>query len=197
MKRKQTILIAVVTGLGALLWYMTLFAPERSERRRIGEQVAAAEQEEQDLRATRIRLRGLEAGRDAQQAQLARLQRLVPPQADVAGFILAANDAAVRSGVDWVSVAPAPAVAAAGGPSAIGVNVAVKGGFFTIVDYLRRLEGLDRLVVVDSLALVPGGLAVGPLQLSATVSARIFTAAAAAPPPGSPAVPAPTHVTGG
>jgi len=193
VKRKQTVLIAVVTAMGALLWYMTLFGPERSERRQIGEEVATAEREEDKLRTTRMRLRGLETGQQAQQAQLERLRRLVPPRTDVAGFILAANDAAVRSGVDWVSVAPAATVpGAGGGPSTIGVTIAVKGGFFTIVDYLRRLEGLERLVVVDSLQLSSGGTAGGSLQLSATVSARIFTAGVAAPAPGSPAAPTPT-----
>ncbi len=201
MKRNRTVLAAVVAAaavaaVGVLLWYVALFGPERSERRRLGEQVSAAEGQEQELRSTLVRLRRLEAGRGAQEAQLERLRRLVPPQPDVAGFILAANDAAVRSGVDWISVAPAAAVAGVGGgPSAIGVSIAVNGGFFPIVDYLQRLEGLERLVVVDSLQLSLGGQAGGALQLTATMSARIFTTPAAAQAPGSPAAAVPAQGT--
>jgi Tfp pilus assembly protein PilO len=189
VKRNKNVLIAVVAAVGALLWYVALFAPARTERSALGEQVTAAERKEEELHATRVRLRALEAGRAAHQAQLKRLQRLVPPEADMAGFLLAANHAAVRSGVDWVSVAPAAAVAGVGGqPSAIAVSIAVNGGFFTILDYLRILEDLGRLVVVDSLQLAPGGQGAGPLQLSATISARIFTSATVAPAPGAPAV---------
>jgi Tfp pilus assembly protein PilO len=187
VKRRKPVVVAAAAA-GALLWYVALFGPERSERGRLGAQVTAAVRQEGELHATRVRLRGLEAGRGAQQAQLERLRRLVPPQPDVAGFILGANDAAVRSGVDWTSVAPTAAVAdaGAGAPSAIGVGIAVNGDFFALVDYLRRLDGLGRLVVVDSLQLSVGSQAGGPLRLSATLSARIFTTAAA-PASGSPA----------
>ena len=188
MKRSSILLVAAVTGLAVVLWYVVLFGPQRSERRRLGEQVSAAQRQEQELRSTLVRLRQLEAGRAAQEAELARLRLLVPPQHDVAGFILAANDAAVRSAVDWVSVAPAAAVAgAAGQPATIAVSLAVNGGFFAVVDYLRHLEGLDRLIVVDSLQLSVGGQGLGPLRLAATMSARIFTTAPVAPAPGSPA----------
>jgi hypothetical protein len=106
--------------------------------------------------------------------------------------------------VDWVSVAPTAVVAGAGGgPSSIGVSIAVTGAFFPIVDYLQHLEALERLLVVDSLQLAPGGQGGGALQLSATLSARIFTTAPAAQAPGSPAAapvppqgtPAPTATT--
>ena len=188
MKRSRALLAAVLAAAGVLLWYVVLFGPQRSERKRLGEQLSAAQGQEQEARSTLVRLRRLEAERGVQEAQLERLRRLVPPQPDVAGFILGANDAAVRSGVDWVSIAPATAVAGVGGgPSAIGVSIAVNGGFFPVVEYLRRLEGLERLVVVDSLSLSVGGQGAGLLQLSATLSARIFTSAPAAPAAGSPA----------
>ncbi len=106
MKRNKVVAIAAVAGLGALLWYMALFSPARSEHAQLRGKITAAEGRERELHATRVRLRGLEAGRGAQQAQLERLRNLIPAQPDVAGFILGANDAAVRSEVDWVSVAP-------------------------------------------------------------------------------------------
>lgn len=188
MKRSRAVLAAVLAAAGVLLWYVVLFGPQRSERKRLGEQVSAAQRQEQEARSTLVRLRRLEAERGVQEAQLERLRRLVPPQPDVAGFILAANDAAVPSGVDWVSVAPAAAAAGVGGgPSAIGLSIAVNGGFFPVVEYLRRLEGLERLVVMDSLSLSVGGQGAGLLQLGATLSARMFTTAPAVPAPGSPA----------
>jgi hypothetical protein len=188
VKRTKAVAIAAVGVVGALVWYMALFSPARAERRRLGGQVTAAERREGELLSTRVRLRSLEAGRGAQQAQLERLQDLIPAQPDVAGVILGANDAAVRSKVDWVSVAPASPVPGVGGkPSSIGVSIGVNGEFFALVDYLRRLEGLGRLVVVDSVQVSPGAQAGGPLRLNATLSARIFTTAGAAPATAAPA----------
>ena len=196
MKKNRTLLVALAAAVGAILWYVALFAPLKAERGRLDTTVSAAQAKQQELRATRVSLRQLAVKQGTQQSELERLRRLVPPQPDVAGFILSANDAAVRSGVDWLSVSPAAAVAgAAGAPSTIAVSMAVNGSFFTVVDYLRFLEGMARLVVVDSLQLAPGGGLAGPLQLSATISARIFTAAAAPLAPGATAPPAPEPAT--
>lgn len=194
MRQGRVVLAALAAVSIVVVWYVALFGPQRADRRRVAEQLAAAEAEEQELRSTLSRLRVLAGKQEAREAYLARLRRLVPPEADVAGFILAANHAAVRSGVDWISVAPAaPAAGTAGGASAIPVSIAVNGGFFPVLDYVGRLENLERLVVVDSLQVSSSTQAGGELELSVTLSARLFTTASpAAPAPGgAPAVPAP------
>jgi Tfp pilus assembly protein PilO len=197
IKKNKTVFVALVAAVGAIVWYVALFAPLKAERGRLDTTVSAAHAKQQELRALRVSLRELAGKQGAQQSELERLRRLVPPQPDVAGFILGANDAAVRAGVDWLSVSPAAAVAGAGGaPSSIGVSIAVNGSFFTVVSYLRHLEGMARLVVVDSLQLTPGGGLAGPLRLSATVSARIFTTAVAPLAPGATAAPAAEPATG-
>ena len=182
MNQRRILLLALATVMAVVVWYVALFSPVRAERRRLGEQVATAEGQEQELRSALARLRRVASQREVHEAQLAQLGRLVPPEPDVAGFILAANDAAVRSGVNWVSFSPAPpAPGTAGGPSIISVSVAVDGAFATVLEYLRRLEHLERLVVIDSLQLAPSTQAGGALHVSGTMSARIFTTALAAP----------------
>ena len=201
MKQARNVLVALVTVTAVALWYIALFGPQRAERRRLAQEVTAAENHEQELRSTLARLRRVAADQEIHEAQLERLRRLAPPEPDVAGFILAANDAAVRSGVDWVSVAPAAAVVGTGGqPTVIPVSIAVNGSFFTLLDYLRRLESLERLIVVDSLQLSAGAQGGGAVQLSATLSARIFTTTPAPAAPGSAAAttaPSPAPVGAG
>lgn len=188
MKRTQLMLVALAMSTAVVLWYFLLIGPQRNDHRVLGEQLAAAESQERELRSTVARLRRLAAEDRTRAAELERFTRLVPAAPDVAGFILAANDAAVRSRVDWISLSPAPPTAGpAGGPSAIPVSIAVNANFFALLDYVRRLEDLGRLVVVDSIALESGGAAGGLIRLSATLNARIFTRAQAGPPPGSPA----------
>lgn len=191
MKERRTVLVALASVLSVVVWYVALFGPQRAEQRRVNKELAAAERQEQELSATLDRLRRLEAQRGDHEAQLARMRRLIPPEPGVGGFILAANHAALTSGVDWVSVAPAaPAAGTGGAPTTIALSIGVDGGFFAVLEYLRALEGLERLIVVDSLQLAPGGPVEGALQLSATMSARLFTTEPVAPAPNSEVPPA-------
>jgi hypothetical protein len=45
--------------------------------------------------------------------------------------------------------------------SAINLAVTVDGGYFQVLDYLNRLEAMDRIVVVDTLSLAPSGARTG------------------------------------
>ncbi len=102
---------------------------------------------------------------------------------------------AVQSGIDWLSISPSPpAVGGAGGISVITMSIEIEGGFFQVLDYLNRLEELERLVVVDAItisgATIAGGdgdeggeqtsSATGAPTLSVTLNARMFTRADAA-----------------
>lgn len=190
MKRGALAAVSVAAVVLLVVWYAALFRPQTNERRRLEERLAHIEQEEGNLRHQLSRLRRLAASGESQEAQLARLHDLIPPQPELAEFILAANDAAVRAGVRWVSVTPGPP-APAGGFTAIGVNIQVEGGFFPIVRYLRHLEDLGRLIVIDSLQLGAKAQAGAVPELTATMAARIFTSANAPPTAASPPAPAP------
>lgn len=185
MTRNRSIVAVVGGSLLVALWYTMLLGWQRSERGRLGSQIEAAERREQELSTTRSELRRLTRDTVARKAELARLAGLVPPDTDVAGFILAANHAAIAAGVDWVSFAPGPTVAGtAGGPTSVPVGIEVRGRYPSLVSYLRRLETLDRLVVIDSIQLAAAGREPGA-GLSASMTSRIFTAASSPPANGS------------
>jgi hypothetical protein len=63
----------------------------------------------------------------------------------------------------------------------------VGGSFSQVFDYLRRLELLDRLVVIDSLQLAGGSGTSGASRIDADIKGRMFSAAATAGAPGSAA----------
>src|SRR5205823_9753328 len=120
------------------------------------------------------------------------LQAAIPDQPDLAEFLLDANEAATKAGIDFISLSPTapgstpagatgvPSTSGAGAsgagagasgagasgasatgpratPIAIPVSISVSGGYFQILNYLNRLDRLPRVVVIDSLALAPGG----------------------------------------
>jgi Tfp pilus assembly protein PilO len=168
--------------MGALVllygWNSVFLAPRGRARAQAAQQLSTARTAEADLRQSLAQLRKLATDTQSREAELARLGRLIPSDADLPGAILMLNDTAKQAGVDWSSFTPAPpAATAGGGPVALTLSMSIGGSFGQIFDYLRRLETLDRLVVVDSVQLAGGGAgAGGQTKLEAQIKARMFAA---------------------
>ena len=208
---KRGLLIGLIVGGLAivLLWYLVLFSPTSKDLDDTKSQVTAAEAQKQDLAATVHRLQGLAKNAPQQQATLRRLNAAVPATPELAAFIIQANQIATESGIDWLAISPAPPAAGASGASVIAVSIQVQGGFFQVLDYLNRLEDLERLVVVDNVNISAGGSATataagapaattsasGSPDLSVTLAGRMFTRQAPAAVPGAAPVPTPTTPT--
>ena len=170
------IALAVVGAFGIFyVWNSVFLAPKSRQRADVQDKIAAAKQQEQDLRGQLGQLKKLAADTQGREAELARLGRLVPADSDVAGTILALNETANQAQVAWSSFVPMPpAPAATGAPATLGVGMKVAGSFAQVFDYLARLERLDRLVVVDSIALSGGPLPNGQMRIDADIKARMF-----------------------
>ena len=109
----------------------------------------------------------------------------IPDDPNLAQFILDANDAASRSGIDFLSITPtqptAPSQATTGStvpgggsatPVPIRIGMAIAGGYFQVLDFINRLSALPRIVVVDSLTMSGNA---SSAQLQVTLQERIFT----------------------
>lgn len=209
---KRNTLIACVAGgiVLVLLWYFLLFSPTSSDLNDTRDQVASVQSQNQQLENTIRRLKELSRNAPQQEATLRKLRAAVPANPDLGEFILQANDIASSAGIDWLSIAPTPpAATGSGGPeSTIALSIQIDGGFFEVLDYLNRLEDLERLVLVDSINVsaaaednATGGTGSesssssgGAPDLSVTLTGRMFTSAAApAPADGSGTItPTPT-----
>lgn len=195
--RRPFLLVLLGAVVVAVAWFLLVFRPLGDDLDEAEERRDAAERQEQVLEAQLRQLQGLEDERPALEAEQQRLAAAIPPTADLAGFILSANQIAASSGVDWLSVSPSPPAApeSAAAPTPIALTIQVQGGFFQVLDYLNRLEDLPRTVVVDSISVSAGAAdtaggttsaTTGGTTLAVTLSGRMFTteAPAAAPAPG-------------
>ena len=183
MNRK--VLLIAAAGAVALVaaWFVLLWSPQSSrlEGARAREEAAAEVNSGLELRIDR--LRDLRARRPELQADLDALKAGVPAAPELDQFLLDADDAAERAGVELTSITPskpsadpaaaatptsspsttaAPAAGATASvgdgavgapPNAITVAVDATGGYFQVLDFLNRLDDLPRVVVVESLAL--------------------------------------------
>jgi len=201
---RRVALIAGGVGVAFLaVWFLLLWSPQGKRLDEAKGQREEAQSTNEELEVSLARLRDLEERRPQLEADLDALAAAVPETPDLATFILAADEAAERSGVDLNGVTPSKptaeaasstpttdttAEAAAGeagataaAPAAITLTLDATGGYFQALDFLNRLDDLPRVVVVDTLNLSSGGEggdaeATGSTaELTISVSARMFT----------------------
>ena len=185
---RRPMLVAVAAALVVLLlWYLLLWRPTSAKVAKERDKAVAAERTRDDLRDRIKNLRSSRRLEPLKLSQLATLKVAVPDDPNLAQFILDANDAATKSGVDFLSISPTPPGAAGGattgttvaggaaGPVSIKLAISITGGYFQVIDFLNRLNGLPRIVVIDSLSLSSSTSG----QLTAAISARMFVGSAA------------------
>jgi Tfp pilus assembly protein PilO len=177
---------ALLAGLSGavvvvLAWWFLLWSPQRSRISDARDRRRAAEEQAASLELQLRRLRDLQAREAVVRSRLERLRVAIPDQPNLAQFILAANEAAERAGIEFLSITPTPPAAPAaaargqqaegGGPPAeIRLSMTITGGYFQVLDFVNRLDDLPRLVVIDSIN-VSGGEGG---QLNVSLQARMF-----------------------
>jgi Tfp pilus assembly protein PilO len=90
----------------SLLWYFLLWSPQGKRLDAAAERKTAAEQSNSQLQVSLDRLHDLESRRPELEGDLTRLRRAVPDQPQLARFLLSADEAATRSGVELTTVTP-------------------------------------------------------------------------------------------
>ncbi len=138
----------VVTALGAVaviaLFFVLVFQPAREELAEVEEQIAMEQAEQARLGAEIERLRLVRESAPGVEADLAAADAIVPRDPALPALVRQLQVAADESGITLTSVATSRPVELETPPveglSAIDVNTQVEGGYFQIVDFLRRIE---------------------------------------------------------
>lgn len=213
MTRKTVLIAGVSAFLVLALWYLLLWSPRKADLSEARDRKEKAEALRDELAAKVSRLRASEKDQPMKNAQVEALRTTIPDEPNLAAFILDTNDAAGKAGIDFISVAPtepalpsgnpavtstaaqtgAPAPRLGSQPAEIGLQLAITGGYFQVLDFLNRVNDMPRLVVTDGLNIAAGD----NNKLTVALNARMFVRAV---PPGygdAPlvATPAPTTAT--
>lgn len=138
-------LIAVIAGcvLGVLVLFFVLIYPQIGKLGPLDSQIAAAQSSAQAAKLKLEERRGFRDRSLANNAKWLRLMNQVPDNPDLASLIIELQDAAFKSGVQVVSVAPA-LPATKGSYSAVAVSLDILGSWADTVDYMQALMNLDR-----------------------------------------------------
>jgi Tfp pilus assembly protein PilO len=122
------------------------------------------------------------------QATIDRVDREIPPTADLPGLILLLQNASTSSGIDLTTITPAvPVFDATTGLSTISVSVTATGSYFALTEYMYKIETLPRAAKVLTASVAPAGTTGSTTsELTLTATLDMYTADTSAGPGSSP-----------
>lgn len=153
--RTRLIVAGIVALLVCLIFYFFFIRPRSSELGRVTDEVESAQNETTSLQAQLTDLRNLRDNAAELNQELNDIRALVPKTYDIYNFLLQVQDAATASGVGLGQIDPEfPATPPEGATLAqIRVTLVARGGYFSLQDFIRRLQELDRALSMDGITL--------------------------------------------
>lgn len=181
MRQRGPLVAGIVSGIVAILAVVLLVIPKV---RQVGDARDQLEQARQQQGALETQLRALQETQERApqiQKELAKLATQIPPTADLPALIRLLRDAAASSGIDFFQIAPgAPIADPSGQFSIIPTQITVNGEFFSLDEFLFRLETLPRAAKVIAFDVAQGpdfsdGGSDEPLELAIVMTVEFYT----------------------
>jgi hypothetical protein len=192
----------LVAGLGG---YWLLIKPQHAKAAALDKQIA-------DTRTAIVAARALSIqGKHAQirVADIFRLTKAMPDQADMAGILLQLNQVAEDSGITFQEISPSATAVALDGYEAMPITLDFEGNFYELADFLYRLRNLvdvrhgaldasGRLFAIDSIDFTQAAGGFPQINAHLVLDAFVFGTGTAptVEPAGAAPAPGPTGATG-
>jgi Tfp pilus assembly protein PilO len=182
MKSRGPIIAAAAGVLVSVLVAAGLILPKMGQVKKVQDQVTQEQAKTAKLTLQVNQLEDLASQASKIRAQLKALNIEVPPNADLPGLIRDVNAAAKQAAVDLTIITPGSPTAATSNPvSVVPLQLTVSGGYFSVEEFLYRIETLNRTSKVSAVTLTPdttdqsSGVPSTAPSLTAVVTANFFT----------------------
>jgi Tfp pilus assembly protein PilO len=200
--------IYIITGVLIVVvvvaWFFLLYNPLRKDISALDAQIADAQQQLTTAQADLARLQGYEKTAPQTQADLLRLNKMLPSQAGIPSIIIEIQRTAEESGLDFASIEPG--VIAPGQPFSLQtINLSFAGQYFDLEDFLFRLESYveyrnnaflvtGRLLQVASMSIARSAedAGDGALQITMTINCYLWSVQGASTANTTPPAPTPS-----
>jgi Tfp pilus assembly protein PilO len=158
VSRRAPILVGIGFVVLAAALFFLLVMPKSAEITKAEDDLAAAQQQESSLRVQLAALEEAQAEAPQTKREIQNVENQIPSTADLPALIRLLREAADRAAVDLFQFAPnTPVVSDTGQFSTISTSVNVTGSYFSLDDFLFRLERLPRAAKVTNVSISPGG----------------------------------------
>jgi cell division septation protein DedD len=197
-------IVAVVLLIVAVAGYFLLISPQRSKAASLQKQIAQTQDKINAARALNVKVKSAPKVRVA---DLFRLTKAMPDQADEAGIILEINEIARETGISFESIEPQGAVVVAG-YQAVPINLEFQGNFYDLSDFILRLRNLvdvrrgvltanGRLFAIDVISFGESDRLFPQIKSTLTVDAFVYGTSSVATSPAEPAATSTASAGGG
>lgn len=175
-KGRQMLIAALVAVLVTIGFFFLLLSPKLAQIAEVQDGIEEARDEASQLQNEIDRLEEIRAQAPRTRARLARVADLLPSDAQLPTFIRQLQEAASLELVDLLSIAPSTPQPIEGAEEidVITVGIVVNTFFHPLESFLARLENMDRLVEVQSLAITPVSTGNTPVPLNVTLQLRLY-----------------------
>ncbi len=187
--RRAPIIAAAAAVALAVLMVFFLVLPKLKQVSDARTQLAEQRARQSTLESQLSALQDAKNAAPNSQATIDRVDREIPPTADLPGLIRLLQTASTSSGVDLTTITPAaPVFDATSGLSTISVSVSAAGSYFALTEYMYKIETLPRAAKVLSVSIAPGASTDASTASALTLTATLdmFTADTSAGPGSTP-----------
>lgn len=155
-KRRVPLIAGVAGAVLVLIMVVGLILPKAGQIKTRQAELAGSKQKETGLVLQLDQLKGAQKEAPKNRKLLAKLENEVPETVELPGIIRVLQTVADQSLVDFMSVSPAqPLLLPAGTVSSISTQILVTGSYFSVDEFLYRLEGIARVAKVSQVAMTP------------------------------------------
>lgn len=146
MKKRD---IGILIGLGAVVvlvaWYFLVIGPKRDT---IAETDRQLQQEKKTFDENQARVKRLGEERNAAKqtmAEILKLNKLIPVDAQVPSLIVELQQSASEAGIKFIKIEPSDAIAGTEGNTIVPFEMKFQGDFYDVNDFLYRIENYARM----------------------------------------------------
>jgi Tfp pilus assembly protein PilO len=174
VSRRVLALGVVFLLLVTAAWWFFMLSPRNERIADLGDQYDAAVAEGDSLRLAVAALRDIQDNDVAFLAAIGQMEGGIPEEPELAVFIEEVTALAEGTGIDLQSISPTePSSSVDLDLYEITVSLALKGEYFELLDFLFRLDDMERIVVVQTISVAPGtggGEEAGPPEEESTTT---------------------------
>ena len=187
--KRAPVIAAIAAALVALLTVFLLVLPERHP---VSEARAKLEEIKQQTDQLNAQVAALIAAKDqAPKAhqEIREVDNQLPPTVDEPGLILLMKNSVERSGIEFADIsASTPTLSASGAFSTIPVTISLDGTYFSLAEFLYRIETLPRAAKVlnGSITSSSGTTTTTTASLTMQLSLELYTSDVSAGPGSEP-----------